>query len=714
MNLTESKSNLARLMSEENLLVEQRSGVRSAFFDTKNRLLVVPKFKDDLSTDCLDLMLSHEVGHSINSPVDWVEICRKKSLNHTIVNVVEDSRIERLVKRKYPGLRSIYYRAYKELSNSDFFGLSKVDDLSSLNLIDKINLYCKIGFLSFIEFNDEEKVLLNKVETTETFEETINVSLEIQNYIKEQLEKQYEEESDGLGENKPSYGDYEPFESITGNIAPLSGETEEGEQDSESSDSGNYNSTLPNSIGGDELGSLEEFIQSNLKSFTQEEAEIRKEELYSESSKDSVYVDIPDIKISEYVEDYKVLYKKLSNYFSTTFYSDWYNRKQIPFVLDQTAYNKFKVENSTVVSYLIKEFNLKKNAQGRKKAKVSKTGDIHLNKLYSYKISEDIFKRSTSIPKSQSHGLVFFLDWSGSMVDWMKDTIKQLLTMLMFCRKQNIPFEVYAFSTNSPNRNKQFKEKEMILQPVMLYNVFSSRMSNSEFVYASNCLLNFDGYSFGHYEGAPGSKVYPPEWFNLGNTPLNHSIFLSKKVVEEFQTRTKVQIVNSIYLTDGESHGICFYVNQNGYARNYTIETEFLNIYFRDKQTKETLLIKPRNRIQETNACVKFTKQISNFRMFAFRLASANELKHNVYSYFGFDADRASKVREFNRDNCIEVPSEFDKFYFVKGNLLNKEESLSEGFDSKTVTTMSKEFHKVMSNRVNTRIFLKKFIDFIS
>lgn len=713
MNLTESKSNLARLMSEENLLVEQRSGVRSAFFDTKNRLLVVPKFKDDLSSDCLDLMLSHEVGHSLNTPVDWVDVCKTKSLNHTIVNVVEDSRIERLVKQKYPGLRSIYYRAYKELSNSDFFGLSKVEDLSSLNLIDKINLYCKIGFLSFIEFNDEEKVLLHKVETTETFTDTINVSLEIQKYIKEQLEKQYEEESEGLGENKPSFGGYEPFESITSDATPSLGQTENGEQESKSKDKGSYDSTLPNFIDGDELGTLEEFIQSNLKSFTQEEAEIKKEELYSESNKDSMYVDIPDIKLSDYVEDYKVLYDKLSVYFNSA-YNDWYSRKQIPFVLDQTLYNKFKVENSTVVSYLIKEFNLKKNAQGRKKAKISKTGDIHLNKLYSYKISEDIFKRSTSIPKSQSHGLVFFLDWSGSMVDWINDTIKQLLTMLMFCRKQNIPFEVYAFSTYYPGSSTPTLEKEMILKPLRLFNVFSSRMTNTEFVYASNCLLNFDGYRFGPYNGPVGSWVYPPEWFALGNTPLNHSIFVSKKIVEEFQTRTRVQIVNSIYLTDGESHGIGFYTNQNGYARNYSLETAFYNIYLRDKKTKETLLIKPRNRIQETNACVKFTKQISNFRMFAFRLANANDLRRNVYSYFGYDADRASKLREFNRDNCLEVPSEFDKFYFVKGNLLNKEETLSNDFDGKTVSTMSKEFAKVMGNKVNTRLFLSKFIEFIS
>ena len=37
-------------------------------------------------------------------------------------------------------------------------------------------------------------------------------------------------------------------------------------------------------------------------------------------------------------------------------------------------------------------------------------------KLHSYKYAEDIFKK-ISIPNEKNHGMIFLLDWSGSMGD---------------------------------------------------------------------------------------------------------------------------------------------------------------------------------------------------------------------------------------------------------------------------------------------------------
>ena len=35
--------------------------------------------------------------------------------------------------------------------------------------------------------------------------------------------------------------------------------------------------------------------------------------------------------------------------------------------------------------------------------------------LVNYKFSEDLFKKVTLLPDGKNHGLVFILDWSGSM-----------------------------------------------------------------------------------------------------------------------------------------------------------------------------------------------------------------------------------------------------------------------------------------------------------
>ena len=52
----------------------------------------------------------------------------------------------------------------------------------------------------------------------------------------------------------------------------------------------------------------------------------------------------------------------------------------------------------------------------------------------------------TLLPDGKNHGLIFVLDWSGSMGSVMLDTIKQLYNLIWFCKKVSIPFEVYAFT----------------------------------------------------------------------------------------------------------------------------------------------------------------------------------------------------------------------------------------------------------------------------
>ena len=58
---------------------------------------------------------------------------------------------------------------------------------------------------------------------------------------------------------------------------------------------------------------------------------------------------------------------------------------------------------------------MKKSADGYARATTARTGSLDMTKLHTYKYNEDVFKKVTTIPDSKSHGLVFMLDWSGSM-----------------------------------------------------------------------------------------------------------------------------------------------------------------------------------------------------------------------------------------------------------------------------------------------------------
>ena len=180
MSQQEIKGNLARLLATENLVVEHRN-VPTAQFDVDRRVLTLPNW-DRASSIVYDMLVGHEVGHALFTPnEDWTE---KVQVPQSYVNVIEDVRIEKLMKRKYPGLRKSFAGGYAELNALDFFEIQD-EDLTEFALIDRINLHYKVGAAALIPFTEEEKVpvrsdwIVTIVEPTpavkEMYEEKVNV-----------------------------------------------------------------------------------------------------------------------------------------------------------------------------------------------------------------------------------------------------------------------------------------------------------------------------------------------------------------------------------------------------------------------------------------------------------------------------------------------------------------------------------------------------------
>ena len=82
-----------------------------------------------------------------------------------------------------------------------------------------------------------------------------------------------------------------------------------------------------------------------------------------------------------------------------------------------------------------------------RKDQVNKTGKLNEDKLWAYKLTEDLFLSSTTVPDGQNHGMMMFVDFSGSMGRHMAGTIEQTLIQVAFCKKVGIPFDVYGFQT---------------------------------------------------------------------------------------------------------------------------------------------------------------------------------------------------------------------------------------------------------------------------
>ena len=213
---------LAKLLATENITVQQTPGIKTAMFDLKGRVLMLPLWQG-ISDDLRDLLIVHETGHALDTPD--AETYKKayegitarvfpnetvsKSLQSTVqgfLNVVEDARIDKRQKRRYPGSRKNYLIGYKELVERDFFGTAR-RDINTMNFIDRLNIWFKGGNIhSKIDFTPEERVFVKKAENLETFDEVVSLTEEIYLYCKKKLEHQQTMEID-LIEGEDEEGD---------------------------------------------------------------------------------------------------------------------------------------------------------------------------------------------------------------------------------------------------------------------------------------------------------------------------------------------------------------------------------------------------------------------------------------------------------------------------------------------------------------------------
>jgi hypothetical protein len=376
MSLIDTKSLLAKLMATENLTIEQKR-CDTAMFNVKTRVLTVPILGKDVAAYTYDLFMGHEVGHALYTPMDGLLKAQKEDkIPHGILNVVEDSRIERKIKYKYPGLRNSFVSAYKDLYDGDFFGVAN-KDLNELQFIDRLNLHQKVGAGLNIKFNDTERELIKDVEDTETYDQVIEVSKKILEYIKQDTEQKLQEmEVEGKpdkikvritnskGENVEEMEDFEfdgeievefedsgegdesdstsdsGGESSAGGVETESKEPKSKDVVSESSDSTKGAGTTENSF----KEKLQEAIADAVRAKTDENYKSNESRLFDAKAGDYTYVNVPKFD-KKCIFGYKQFYKLYAEE------NIHLHNKGIA----TTEYVRIRNESNKVVSYLVKE-----------------------------------------------------------------------------------------------------------------------------------------------------------------------------------------------------------------------------------------------------------------------------------------------------------------------------------------------------------------------
>ena len=163
-----------------------RSKVETACFNVHTRVLTLPLWERASGT-VYDLLVGHEVGHALFTPdEDWTKTTKVPA---QFVNVVEDARVEKLMKRKYAGLAKTFFGGYKELNEEDFFQLED-EDISTFNLADRANLYFKVGNFVTLDFKPEEKEIIDLIAASESFADVLIASEELYKYCKKEQQQQ--------------------------------------------------------------------------------------------------------------------------------------------------------------------------------------------------------------------------------------------------------------------------------------------------------------------------------------------------------------------------------------------------------------------------------------------------------------------------------------------------------------------------------------------
>ena len=684
----ELRNNLAKLLATEDILVQHKN-VPTAYFDTQNRVLGLPIWKD-ASKDVYDLLVGHEVGHALYTPTtDFKELAStidpdNVSAVRSFINVVEDARIEKKIKRKFPGLRKNFFSGYEELVNQNFFGING-REMDSYSLIDRINLHFKVGSLVDVPFSDEEKTIIGDVDNVETFDGVVDLVKKIYEHVKNEEEEEQDVDSS----------------------AEMNDEQSEGSPDSDE-----FGDTE-----GDEFGETDEFDEDDDGDFdgipqsseTQENFDERLGETANvDGNAEWTYAKIPSASSEKFVIDYKIVNQE---------FAKAYDLHEM--TIGREEYKSFKRTISKTVNYLAKGFEMKKSASEYARASISKTGVVDTNKIHSYKFNDDLFRRVTSIPEGKNHGLLMFVDWSGSMAGGIFDTIKQTITLAMFCRRVNIPFEIYTFTDSSVNSDRDYSltynTDEMIYGGFNLRNYLSGRMTRKEF--DTGCFnLFYNGYVMD--TGRWGT--FDP----LGSTPLNDAIMATFDIYEKFKNTNNLEKVNIVYLTDGASNsvtGIYDPENQWGYKALGVNNWSYGDItsFIVDPVTKKSIGV--RRPVDVTNALLnhlatRYDTSVVGF--FISPMVGGGELQQQIdpQSKMGYN-DYQTILKKFRKEKSYTLDNHdgYTEMYLICGGKALAVESNGFNVDadvSKRVLTTA--FKKNQRSKVSNKVILDNFINVIS
>ena len=212
-----------------------------------------------------------------------------------------------------------------------------------------------------------------------------------------------------------------------------------------------------------------------------------------------------------------------------------------------------------IINSAVNRFERKKAAAQHAQAQNRKTGKIDATKMYKYKVDDQIFLNTEIMPNGKNHGVVLFLDWSGSMntCNKINAMIDQTMIFASFAKRVGIKFRIYAFTTTVDAKSLTdvpYYHNEIPMKRVARrgFNPMSGHRNDFtllEMFTDEMSLKDMENmFMLMHF----GSDLHAP-FLYLSGTPLNSSLMIAPYLIREFKQRNNLEKVSFAALTDGDS-----------------------------------------------------------------------------------------------------------------------------------------------------------------
>lgn len=724
----QNHSSLAKLLATENLTVTHSKSLSTAYFDVKNRVLGLPVWKDQGKV-VYDMLVGHEVSHALYTPhAEFEEFLATEGRSHfDILNIVEDIRIERLIKLKYAGMPRIFNGAYKSLVEGDFFKIAD-KNVAELNFLDRLNLHAKIGTSADIPLSEVELDIYDRCMKAQSFADVIKLYFEIKEFVAEEAKNKEEESNpdkpeDALSdeaenessssEDSQSSDEADDGEESFANSSDDESETDEGDDADESSEdiksedsdsSDDLDATAETNEGGDAATSNGEDINTHesetLKSFNDsvlEEGDNKRTQIALMPTKST---------IEKHVIPYKTVLAERPSISEALANSAYYDSEGLAQTLSDTEvkYSEMKKTINKKVAVLAREFERRKAAFQYSRAQESRKGSIDVNQLHKYSYDDQIFQTTMQLADAKSHGMIFFIDYSGSMNYVLKDVLEHTLNLIQFCKKVGIPFQVFSFTSLDSTTDNTQSSLELNMEHLVIAELFSSSMSKAEYEKA------FKAVSYqvllsqtGRFNQALSSK-----YEYLGGTPLDGTLVAAHHIIKKFNKKNGVQKTNVIILSDGDSHRC---IPRDVSYRSYHVAVNIEGKQFQIP-TREA-----------TETFTQILRDMSGANLIGFYLPNDKRAaKYHMRKMKGWQNDVGADMKKYNKDGFAVMNDclGYNSYFLLSPNVdiaddefdYKSENSISESRTAQSQLARQYAKHNVKNRQ--SRIILTKFAELIA